>query len=148
MSVRFLFVFIGIADLTASEAMTVDDAALAIGGLEFVMREDAAVDYSHADTSAGPPGLPGGVGAYGLSGHIQAAGHSAVGRDISYKRIGRQRPDLGRRQEHVDSLDVPEASHDLVRGEQLEIGIGRHVAELHDDLDVSFAAEHWLEVAG
>jgi hypothetical protein len=48
----------------------------------------------------------------------------------------------------VDSLDVPEASHDLVRGEQLEIGIGRHVAELHDDLDVSFAAEHWLEVAG
>jgi len=128
------------------EALAVDDAALAIGGREVAMREDAAIDHGHADPGAVPPGLPGDIGANGLSGHVQMAGHSAIGRDISDLWIARQRPDLGRRQKQVDSLDVPEAPYDLVRGKLLEIGSGRYVVELHDDFDVSVAPQ--LEVTG
>jgi hypothetical protein len=107
-----------------NEALAVDDAGTAaVRGHQVVMRVDAAVDHRHADPGAVPPGLPGDVGAHRLRGDIQSAGHGPIGRHISDQRIELQRPDLGRRQKQVDSLDVPEAPYDLVRGKLLQIGI-------------------------
>ena len=112
------------------------------------MRVDAAVDHGYADAGPVPTGLPGGVCTDGLGGDVEGAGQRAIGRHISDLRVGGHRPDLSRRQEEVDSLDVLESPYNLVRGYELEIGIGRYVVELHDNLDVSFAAEHLLKVAG
>jgi hypothetical protein len=67
-----------------NKALAVDDAVvLAVAVAKVVMRVDAAVDHGHPDASAVPPGLPGDVGAHGLSGDIQTAGHRAIGRDVS-----------------------------------------------------------------